>query len=184
LSSANLRKATLSGATLSGADLREAVLSEAVLSDADLRGTGLLLETMLIGGEWVAARDGATLDVTDPATGNTERFFTDAIGGKSYAIGTVELALPLGLPREYGLTASLFTEFGTVAFVDSIDAEVRTVGTTRVGVVDDPGLRASAGLSVGWDSPFGPVQFDFSRILSKEDFDRTETFRFSTRTRF
>jgi outer membrane protein insertion porin family len=123
-------------------------------------------------------------ETTDPATGNTERFFTDAIGGKSYAIGTVELALPLGLPREYGLTASLFTEFGTVAFVDSIDAEVRTVGTTRVGVVDDPGLRASAGLSVGWDSPFGPVQFDFSRILSKEDFDRTETFRFSTRTRF
>lgn len=41
-----------------------------MLSDADLRGTGLLLETMLIGGEWVAARDGATLDVTDPATGD------------------------------------------------------------------------------------------------------------------
>ncbi|MEO1188307.1 MAG: BamA/TamA family outer membrane protein, partial [Pseudomonadota bacterium] len=46
------------------------------------------------------------------------------------------------------------------------------------------GLRASAGLSVGWDSPFGPIQFDFSQILRKEEYDRTETFRFSTSTRF
>lgn len=38
---------------------------------ADLRASGLLMEAMLIGGDWVAARDGATLDVTDPATGAT-----------------------------------------------------------------------------------------------------------------
>jgi outer membrane protein insertion porin family len=45
-------------------------------------------------------------------------------------------------------------------------------------------LRASAGLSVFWDSPFGPIRFDFSQILRKEDYDETETFRFSTSTRF
>ena len=51
-------------------------------------------------------------------------------------------------------------------------------------VLDDLSLRASAGLSVGWDSPFGPIKFDFSKILKKEEYDRTESFRFSTSTRF
>ncbi len=30
----------------------------------------------------------------------------------------------------------------------------------------------------------GPIRFDFSHILAREDYDRTETFRFSTSTRF
>ena len=45
-------------------------------------------------------------------------------------------------------------------------------------------LRAATGLSVFWNSPFGPIRFDFSQILRSEDYDRTETFRFSTSTRF
>ena len=49
---------------------------------------------------------------------------------------------------------------------------------------DDTSLRASAGLSVFWDSPLGPIRFDFSQVLAKEDYDNTETFRFSTNTRF
>jgi outer membrane protein insertion porin family len=51
-------------------------------------------------------------------------------------------------------------------------------------IKDNLGLRASAGLSIDWRSPMGPIRFDFSRILAKEDYDRTETFRFSTSTRF
>ena len=55
----------------------------------------------------------------------------------------------------------------------------------RVRVVDDSAsLRASAGLSIGWDSPFGPIRFDFSHILASEEYDRTESFRFATNTRF
>jgi outer membrane protein insertion porin family len=49
---------------------------------------------------------------------------------------------------------------------------------------DGASLRASAGLSVFWDSPFGPIRFDFSQIIRKESYDRTETFRFSTNTQF
>ena len=30
----------------------------------------------------------------------------------------------------------------------------------------------------------GPIRFDFSHVLAKEDYDKTETFRFSTSTRF
>jgi len=39
-------------------------------------------------------------------------------------------------------------------------------------------------VSIFWDSPFGPIRFDFSQILAKEEYDRTETFRFATNTRF
>jgi outer membrane protein insertion porin family len=51
-------------------------------------------------------------------------------------------------------------------------------------IKDDLSLRASAGLSVWWKSPMGPVRFDFSRVLKKETYDKTELFRFSTSTRF
>ena len=51
-------------------------------------------------------------------------------------------------------------------------------------IKDNLGLRATAGLSIFWKSPMGPIRFDFSQILKKEDYDRTETFRFSTATRF
>lgn len=46
------------------------------------------------------------------------------------------------------------------------------------------GLRASVGLSVYWDSPFGPIRLDFAHVLAQEDYDRTKTFRFSAGRRF
>ena len=53
-----------------------------------------------------------------------------------------------------------------------------------IRVDDSASLRASAGISIGWDSPFGPIRFDFAKILASEEYDRTETFRFATNTRF
>jgi hypothetical protein len=49
---------------------------------------------------------------------------------------------------------------------------------------DDLALRATAGLSIFWKSPMGPLRFDFSQVLAKQPYDKTETFRFSTSTRF
>ena len=43
---------------------------------------------------------------------------------------------------------------------------------------------ASAGVSIFWDSPFGPVRFDFAEAFLYEDYDKREFFRFSTRTGF
>ena len=51
-------------------------------------------------------------------------------------------------------------------------------------VQDDLSLRVSAGVTVSWDSPFGPIRFDIARVLRKEDYDRTEGFRFSAGTSF
>jgi outer membrane protein insertion porin family len=51
-------------------------------------------------------------------------------------------------------------------------------------IEDELSLRASAGLSVFWDSPFGRVRLDFSHVFKKEDYDKTEAFRFSAGTQF
>ncbi len=115
----------------------------------------------------------------------------DALGGKAYAIGSVELTVPTFLPEQYGIKAALFTDFGTVGMLDDVDkVDVNGGIAANCGsgsdlcVRDDLSLRASAGLSVFWRSPMGPIRFDFSQILAKEDYDKTETFRFSTSTRF
>jgi outer membrane protein insertion porin family len=50
-------------------------------------------------------------------------------------------------------------------------------------IEDDLSLRASAGVSVSWQSPFGPVRLDFSHVFAKEDYDKPEEFRFSAGTK-
>ncbi|MEM9014326.1 MAG: outer membrane protein assembly factor BamA [Pseudomonadota bacterium] len=136
-----------------------------------------------------------------------------SIGAKAYAIGSLELLLPLPLPEEYGIRAAAFTDFGTVGLLDdntkllnddpsffiNLDADGNPifeggsllrdqsdprVVTSVAPVQDDLSLRVSAGVTVAWDSPFGPVRFDFARVLRKEDYDQTEGFRFSAGTNF
>jgi outer membrane protein insertion porin family len=115
----------------------------------------------------------------------------EGLGGKAYAIGTVELTVPTFLPEQYGIKAALFSDFGTLGGLDSeakqqngqlIDPNNPNGG--RYDIRDNYALRASAGISVFWRSPMGPIRFDFSRVLAKEDYDQTELFRFSTGTRF
>ena len=123
---------------------------------------------------------GARTVTRDATTGELIR--RDSLGGKLYAVGTFEVTFPLGLPEQYGVSGSIFTEFGTLGLLDSSDQIAETPG--GVFTVDDLSLRASAGLSIFWDSPFGPVRFDFAEAFLREDYDRAEFFRFSTRTGF
>jgi outer membrane protein insertion porin family len=111
--------------------------------------------------------------------------YLDALGGKAFYIGTMELTVPTPLPESYKIGAALFVDVGSLGLLDdadkfSGDVQAGVYQTTRDGLA----LRASSGLSVFWESPFGPVRFDFSYPLLKEDYDKTENFRFSTSTRF
>jgi outer membrane protein insertion porin family len=49
---------------------------------------------------------------------------------------------------------------------------------------DDFAPRVVGGLSVNWNSPFGPVQIDLSEAFVAEDYDRPQSFRFSAGGRF
>jgi outer membrane protein insertion porin family len=130
--------------------------------------------------------------VFDPATGEivaTRRL--NSQGGNTYYQGTFELSMPSIFPEEYGIKSALFADVGGLGTLRGPDISPTVyftdpqTGLPAVRVTKDAtSLRASAGLSVFWDSPFGPIRFDFSQILRREDYDRTETFRFSTSTRF
>ncbi len=131
------------------------------------------------------------LDENNEPTGTITR--GNALGGKAYYLGTLELTVPNYLPEEYGIKSALFLDAGGVGILDDADKVTPFNNFTRVNgqivpsvrTIKDPlTLRAAAGLSVFWRSPFGPIRFDFSQILLKEDYDRTESFRFSTSTRF
>ena len=119
-------------------------------------------------------------DIT-PGTNN------DALGGNFYAIGTLEVTLPNGLPEEYGIRTSLFTDVGTLGVLDDRYTVIRSgpnAGLPNPFIIDELKLRASAGVSIHWRSPMGPIRFDLSLILGKQEYDKTETFRFSTSTQF
>ena len=101
----------------------------------------------------------------------------DSIGGKTYYVSTTEFRFPLGLPKDLGINASLFSDIGTLTGVDSVNKN-------NTEVIDTGTLRSSYGLSLGWASPLGPIRLDFSKVSKKEDFDRVENFRFSFGTNF
>src|SRR5690606_14948406 len=107
--------------------------------------------------------------------------FGQALGAKVYAIGSAELLLPLPVPPDYGIKAALFTDFGTVGLLDDATKAINEDlsfwidpdgdGIFMKPVQDDLALRLSAGVTVSWESPFGPVRFDFARVFMKEEYD-------------
>jgi outer membrane protein insertion porin family len=115
----------------------------------------------------------------------------DSIGADTYAIGTLEATFPVGIPEEWGIRGEVFSDFGTV--FGTKQKSIAHLGTNCPGngayvgpcsVLDSMGLRASIGAGVIWQSPFGPLRFEYALPLVKKSFDETEKFRFSIGTSF
>lgn len=104
----------------------------------------------------------------------------NAVGGDAYAIGSFELRLPDFLPADYGITASLFTDFGTLGHIDN--PPPCNTNPNFSCVKDNMALRASAGVAIGWKSPFGPVEIDLGVPFVKEPYDKSQFIRFSAGT--
>ena len=99
---------------------------------------------------------------------------TDALGGEKYIISRNELNFPLGLPEDLGVGGLIFGDIGTLFKASETGTNVR----------DDIKFRASAGIGISWQSPFGPVKIYLSKAFLKESFDKVETFRFSFGTTY
>ncbi|MBI3505714.1 MAG: outer membrane protein assembly factor BamA [Proteobacteria bacterium] len=113
--------------------------------------------------------------------GPRDRVTGNALGGNRMYVGTAELAFPTGLPRELGLRGTLFSDFGALSTFDRPKAG----RPGAISVVDDSNrLRVSVGAGVNWRSPFGPIRVALAKAIVKEEFDKTELFRFSFGSRF
>jgi len=113
----------------------------------------------------------------------------DALGGQKYYLGSVTLGVPLGLPKELGVSGRVFTDFGTLYHIQPTNivltpAQLASTGGLQPMVEQSPAIRASAGVGVSWKSPVGPIRIDLAYPIRKEAFDKTQIFRVSFGTRF
>jgi len=111
--------------------------------------------------------------------GPRDAFTADSLGGKEYAVGTIQVAFPLGLPDEYQVRGHVFTDFGTMYGTDA------AVDSTQGDFIQDcTCFRASVGFGVIWKSPFGPLAVDFAIPVAKASFDQTQIINFNVGTNF
>ncbi|MCO6382018.1 MAG: outer membrane protein assembly factor BamA [Vannielia sp.] len=104
----------------------------------------------------------------------------DALGGNFFFVARLEAEFPLGLPEEYGISGGVFYDIGSVWGLD--DTGGGPDGTFAVD--DELHWRSAIGLSVFWDTPIGPLRFNFSEAIMKQDYDKTRSFDISIRTDF
>lgn len=125
-------------------------------------------------------------DLDGDGVDNAKVGVNDALGGNYYAVARADVSFPLGLPEEYGIFGGVFADAGTLWGLDDTTYTALDAGgnPATFSVDADLKFRASAGATVFWTSPFGPVRFNFAAPLLKEDTDQSEFFRFSAGTRF
>ena len=105
----------------------------------------------------------------------------DAIGGTNYWAATVELQIPLYfIPKEVGIRAAIYADAGSLW---SYKGPTSAFGETMT-FADSKLIRTSVGAGLVWDSPFGPLRFDYAIPLTKESYDVVQEFRFGGGTRF
>jgi outer membrane protein insertion porin family len=134
----------------------------------------------------------------------------------------VQFPLPL-VPRDLGLKGALFADAGTLFGYNSrrnfdVNGDGFINGTSPVtgrcnfnafnvgvepecvNVRDSATIRSSVGASILWNSPLGPIRFDYAYALTKDEGiavyvpilgkyghvgkDQTQAFRFSGGSRF
>ena len=147
----------------------------------------------------------------------------NALGGTTYFGGSLEVQFPIfGLPRDLGLKGAVFADAGTLFNYDGgsksitngsfagcpAGSEARqfnvastSIYQSNVACVRDKNvIRSSIGVSLLWQSPLGPIRFDYAYALTKDDGqigtdprtgitakyggDRLQAFRFSGGARF
>jgi outer membrane protein insertion porin family len=142
----------------------------------------LLQDRFFVGGDNLRGFAPAGIGPRDAVSG-------DGLGGNKYYAGSVSLGVPLGLPKELGITGRVFSDFGSLWSNDQENvaltpAQLAANGGVQPHIVDSSAIRVTAGFGVAWKSPVGPIRLDLAVPLKKESFDKTQLFHVSFGTRF
>ncbi|WP_336276847.1 outer membrane protein assembly factor BamA [Bartonella sp. CB178] len=103
------------------------------------------------------------------------------LGGTTYVNATAELQFPIPVvPEGLGLRGALFADAATL-----YGNNYTPVFQGEAPVTDiKSAWRTSAGASLMWESPFGPLRFDYAWPISKREGDRVQQFNFGISTKF
>jgi outer membrane protein insertion porin family len=107
----------------------------------------------------------------------------DALGGETFWATTAEVRFPLPfIPEDLGLGGAFFVDAGSLFGAGQLADDLNRAGD--IILADEASVRASAGFSIMWNSPLGPLRLDIAKAFLKERFDREELVRFGASTKF
>ncbi len=128
-----------------------------------------------------------------PSTNESVFVSQYAVGGNAKVVGGLELIVPTPFIDEgmrNSVRTSVFVDFGMVwdtEFNYDTYKDLPMSPNSRYELSDysSPGdFRASAGVSVQWISPMGPLTFSLGRALKEVEGDETQVFSFNIGTTF
>mgnify|MGYP001827913441 FL=1 len=103
---------------------------------------------------------------------------SDGLGGNLFVVARFEAEFPLGLPEELGIMGGVFYDVGNLW-------DLSDVNLTGGNIVGESGsFRHVVGVSLFWETPLGPLRFNFSNALVKESFDDEQQFDLTISARF
>ncbi|MCE3257792.1 MAG: outer membrane protein [Nitrobacter vulgaris] len=126
----------------------------------------------------------------------------DALGGTKYWGASLELQMPFWfMPKEVGLKGAVYADAGSLwgyqgptsyALTNEFNGTGCSPSTSRTSPGTCAGLqfddtnviRSSVGVGLIWQSPFGPLRFDYAVPITKGRYDRVQEFRFGGGTTF
>jgi outer membrane protein insertion porin family len=107
----------------------------------------------------------------------------DPLGGTMFWGASIEAQTPFHfIPKEVGIKGAVFADAGSLW--NYRGPTFWNVTGESLVPTDSAAIRASVGVGLIWNSPFGPLRFDYSFPLLKEGYDRTQQFRFGGGTKF
>lgn len=109
--------------------------------------------------------------------GPRDKITKDALGGTRVWVTTLETAFPIGLPNEFGVKGAAFIEVGNVW-----RAAMKQLPGHPILDVNKP--RATVGVGISWNSPFGPLRVDYGIPIKKYKGDREQRIYFGMAQRF
>ena len=153
-------------------------------------GKGLrMLDHFQMGPNLVRGFAPAGIGPRDITPGSSE----DPLGGSMYWGASVEAQTPFYfLPKEVGIKGAVFADVGSIWDYRgptswNVTGETLAVGSSNMVI------RSSVGAGLIWNSPFGPLRFDYAYPLTKwcgtnslgiQVCDRVQQFRFGGGTKF
>jgi outer membrane protein insertion porin family len=130
----------------------------------------------------------------------------NALGGTDYWGASVETQFPFwGLPKDIGLRGALFFDAGSLwnytgptnfsglfGYAPGTSCAVANAGRnpliTQMPCItvgsNKMNIDSSVGVGVIWNSPMGPIRFNYAFVLSKSQYDIVQQFSFSGGTTF
>jgi outer membrane protein insertion porin family len=144
-----------------------------------------LLDLYYKGGETIRGFNTSGYGPRDTLTG-------DAVGGKTFWATTAEIRFPLPfIPEEIGMGGAIFADAGSlfgagqgVKVLNNQCTASPPDPTVGVCLADKATIRSSAGASILWNSPLGPLRLDVAKAITKEAFDKEQLIRFGASTKF